>query len=159
MDSNILKLQLSMNKNSTGTFYIIWGSGPSCCCPYLVFVCGSSSVYLICSVFKLDHYFFAPPAMCLHPEHALFAPPPTPPPPPPVNSASKPSHVRYFTLIFQLTIPSNLWLYRIISCSHHSVLCFRRPLSSPLIYGLYSDHHLFILLICVCIRPYTPLAI
>jgi hypothetical protein len=70
MDSNILKLQLSMNKNSTGKFYIMWGSGPSCCCSYPVFVCGSSSVYLICSVFTLDHYFFALPALCLHHEQS-----------------------------------------------------------------------------------------
>jgi hypothetical protein len=49
---------------------------------------------------------------------------------PPVNSASKPSHVPYFTLIIQLTMPSNMWLYRIISCSHPSVLYFRRPLNS-----------------------------
>ena len=111
----------------------------------------------------------------------------------PVYSASKPSHVRYFTLIFQLTIHSNLWLYRIVSCSLPSVLCFRRPLnsvffraihlpsglvnkaahictlysvsiwttlsSSSLIYGLYFDRHLFILVIYVCIRPSTLLAI
>jgi len=139
---------------------------------------------LICSLFTLDHYFFAPPALYLYPDHPLFAPV--------KYSAFRPSRVRHSTLIFKLTIPSNMWLYRISSCSHTSVLCFHCPLnaglypddpcfllilwsykltnpflptllcfhsdhpsSSPLIYALYPDHPLFILLICVCIRPST----
>jgi hypothetical protein len=139
---------------------------------------------VICSLLTLDHYVFAPPALYLYPEHHLFAT---------VKfSAFRPSRVRHFTLIFKLTIPSNLWLYRISSCSHTSVLCLHRPLnaglypgdpffllilwscklinpslptvfcfhsdhpwSSPLIYVLFPDHLLLILLIYVCIRLST----
>ena len=58
-----------------------------------------------------------------------------------------------------MTITSNLWLYRIISCSHPSVLCFRRPLNSGLFPGdpssllilwlptllcFHLDHHLVV---------------
>ena len=124
MDSNILKLQLCMNKTSTGKFHIMWGSGPSCCCPYSVCVYRSSSVYLICSMFTLDHYFFAPPALCLHPEHPLLAP---------VNSASKPSHVRYFTLIFQFLVVSNYLLFT----------PFCSVFSSPLQFWFVSGRSIF----------------
>ena len=47
-------------------------------------------------------------------------------------------------------MPSNMWLYRIISCSHPSVLYFRRPLNSGLpspqhtLCILYPDHPLFV---------------
>jgi len=53
-----------------------------------------------------------------------------------------------------LTIPSNLWLYLIISYSHPSVLCFRRPLNSGLFPGDPSS--LLILWFCKLANPSLP---
>jgi hypothetical protein len=104
---------------------------------YLICCVFTLDHYLICSVFTLNHYFFIPPALCLYPDNPHFTL---------MISASRPSHVRYFTLICRLPIPSNLWLYRINSCSYPSVLCFHRPLCA----GLYPGDPFLLLILWFC---------
>ena len=86
---------------------------------------------LICSLLTLDHYFLAPPALYLNPDHPLFVPV--------KYSAFRPSSVRHSTLIVKLTISSILWLYRIRSCSHPFVLCFHRHKNA----GCIRANHFF----------------